>query len=47
MRKRYRRKRRACSICKPNKRGMAPRWNGRELVMVREWERDRASRTFA
>ncbi len=41
MRKRYRKKRRACGLCKPNRRGFAPRWNERELVRLRDWERSR------
>jgi hypothetical protein len=41
MRKRYRSKRRACALCKPRKRGWAPRWNDRELIRLRVWERER------
>lgn len=41
MRKRLKIKRRTCALCKPNKRGGAPRWKNRELAMLTEWERDR------
>jgi len=41
MRKRLKVKRRACALCKPHKRGGAPRWTNRELVRLKEWERDR------
>jgi hypothetical protein len=41
MRQRYRKKRRACALCKPSKRGAAPRWDDRELILLRHWERER------
>jgi hypothetical protein len=41
MRKRYRVKRRACALCKPDKRGGAPRWDDRQLMLLRAWERKR------
>jgi hypothetical protein len=41
MRKRYRNKRRACALCKPSKRGWAPRWDDRELIRLRAFERER------
>ena len=41
MRKRYWSKRRACALCKPRKRGWAPRWDDRELIRLRDWERER------
>jgi hypothetical protein len=41
-RKRYRSKRRTCSLCKPGKRGLAPRWDDRELERLRRYEQARS-----
>jgi hypothetical protein len=41
MRKRLKRKRRSCALCKPQKMSGAPRWSDRELMLLREFERDR------
>ena len=41
MRKMYKRKRRCCALCKPGKRGGAPRWSDRNAFLIREFERDR------
>jgi hypothetical protein len=41
MRKRYRRKRRCCGICKPGKRGVCIRWTERELHALKRFERER------
>ena len=40
MRKRYQRKRRTCRLCKPHKRGLAPRWKPREAARLAVAERD-------
>lgn len=41
MRKAYKRKRRACGLCKPHKQGWENRWQPKELnqrqVLQREW----------
>jgi hypothetical protein len=34
MRKRYQRKRRTCRLCKPHKRGLAPRWRPQEAARL-------------
>ena len=41
MRKRYRNNPRACGVCKPSKYGWTPRWDDRELIRLRDWERER------
>jgi hypothetical protein len=38
-RKRYRTKRRSCSLCKPSKRGRAVRWNPKQLELLKLHER--------
>ena len=43
MRKRYKIKKRSCGVCKPHKKGGAPRWDNRELVRLKEYERERQS----
>jgi hypothetical protein len=40
VRKRYRSKRRACGLCKPNKAGRGIRWRYDEFVDRRQWERE-------
>lgn len=40
-RKVYRRKRRTCSLCKPHKRGITPRWTDKDLARLRAFERAR------
>jgi hypothetical protein len=34
-RKRYRKKRRSCSVCKPSKLGLAVRWSPRQLALLK------------
>lgn len=41
MRKGFKRKKRCCALCKPGKRGHAHRWKQREMMLLREFERDR------
>jgi len=41
MRKVYKRKRRSCKLCKPHKMGLAPRIEGRALMLLKEFERVR------
>ena len=41
MRKRYKLKKRSCKFCKPNKMGLAKRWDDRELSKIKEFEFDR------
>ncbi len=41
MRKMYRVKRRACALCKPNKRGWDKRWKPKEEAAIRRFERER------
>ncbi|KKQ07869.1 MAG: hypothetical protein US18_C0006G0015 [Parcubacteria group bacterium GW2011_GWB1_36_5] len=41
MRKRYKQKKRSCVLCKPNKMGLAKRWNNKELEGIKEFERER------
>lgn len=38
MRKRLKRKRRACGLCKPHKKGMENRWKAKELARLKEAE---------
>ena len=40
-RKRYRKKRRSCAICKPDKRGLAVRWTPKDLALLRQYEKAR------
>jgi hypothetical protein len=40
-RKRYKKKKRTCTICHGNKRGQTIRWTPRELLALIEWERER------
>lgn len=39
MRKRYRKKRRSCALCKPNKMAGSKRWKPRDEVLLKEFER--------
>jgi hypothetical protein len=39
MRKRYRKKRRSCGVCKPDKRGISKRWTPRDEVLLKDFER--------
>lgn len=41
MRKRQKRKRHSCPMCKPNKTGGGSRWTDRELAARKRWERER------
>jgi hypothetical protein len=36
----YRRKRRSCSLCKPNKTGHMPRWTDKELDKIQRMEKE-------
>jgi hypothetical protein len=38
--KMYKRKRRACGLCKPHKRGIEKRWKARELAKRQAMEKD-------
>lgn len=40
MRKRLKRKRRSCALCKPQKTGHASRWTPEDAVRLKEAERD-------
>jgi hypothetical protein len=39
MRKRYKKKRRSCGVCKPGKRGITKRWSPREEMLVKRYEK--------
>jgi hypothetical protein len=39
VRKRYRKKRRSCGVCKPDKKGISKRWEGRQEVLLKDFER--------
>ena len=41
MRKRYKTKKRVCGLCKPWKRGWLKRVNVRELLILKEFERNK------
>jgi len=43
MRKRFKIKKRSCSLCKPNKMGWASRWNNKELLLLKQFEKDQQS----
>jgi hypothetical protein len=36
----YRRKRRSCSLCKPNKMGIEPRWTTKEYDKIKRMEKE-------
>lgn len=38
-RKRFKTKRRACSLCKPHKRGRSNRWSPKDLELLRQFEK--------
>jgi hypothetical protein len=38
-RKRYRKKRRSWSVCKPDKRGLAVRWSPKQLALLKLHEK--------
>ena len=40
MRKRLKNKRCSCALCKGHKRGWWCRWSNRDLMLLREFERD-------
>lgn len=40
MRKMYRKKRRSCSLCKPDKTGHAKRWTNRQRMELKEFDRE-------
>jgi hypothetical protein len=40
MRKRYRKKRRSCGVCKPDKMGLSKRWTARQEMLLKEFERE-------
>jgi hypothetical protein len=39
MRKRFKKKKHSCALCKPNKTGGSCRWSGKEAVLLKEFER--------
>lgn len=39
MRKRLKKKRRSCPLCKPHKTNGSNRWKPKEEFLLREWER--------
>ena len=39
MRKRLKKKKRCCAMCKPHKRGKCGRWSVREAALLRDFER--------
>ncbi len=41
MRKRYKNKKRSCSLCKPQKTNGAIRWNKEDLFLLKEFERQK------
>lgn len=41
MRKRMKNKRRCCAMCKPSKRGGAPRWTDKELQALKLFHREK------
>lgn len=41
MRKRYKRKRHSCKVCKPGKMGLSVRWSPREESRLKEFERQK------
>jgi len=41
MRKRYKKKLSSCPICKPNKTGRALRFNAREFLKLKEFEKEK------
>lgn len=36
----YRRKRRSCGVCKPNKTGQQPRWTPQEMDKIKRMEQE-------
>ena len=41
MRKRYKKKKHSCKICKPHKMGLEKRWNPKEEAALERFERDK------
>lgn len=41
MRKRLKKKRRSCALCKPNKMGWANRWKDKEAARLKEFEKEK------
>jgi len=41
MRKRLKRKRRSCSLCKPFKMGITQRWKNKDLSLLKEFEKEK------
>jgi hypothetical protein len=41
VRKRYRKKRRSCAVCKPDKKGITKRWELRQEILLKDFERQR------
>lgn len=41
MRKRFKRKRHSCGLCKPQKVGWEKRWKYKDLAFLREFEREK------
>jgi hypothetical protein len=45
MRKKLKKKRRSCRLCKPHKMGIENRWKPKEEQALRVWEREKKSLT--
>jgi ribosomal protein L37E len=43
MRKRYHDKKSSCALCHPNKRGWEYKWSNKEMVRIKEWEKEKDS----
>ena len=41
MRKRFKKKRHSCKMCKPHKMCLAHRWNPRDMQRLKEFEKER------
>ena len=41
MRKRFKRKKYSCGLCKPNKVGWASRWKGKDLALLKVFEKEK------
>lgn len=46
MRKRYKRKKRACGICKPHKKKITIRWKSKEFIRLKEAEKEMREATL-
>ena len=41
MRKRLKKKKHSCGLCKPHKLGLSNRWKGKEFEAIKEFEKER------